>query len=148
MTDQPLTGTTDIDFLRSTTTTITDRQADGDKTTKVTHLARFGVRPGALIDIAGHRKGTTFQPQWLEVEWTDGRLATVIISGPRRRKDGTPGQITGRKSWWTGYASVLSDEGAASRVQIVRDALPSLVADAIAAYERAVAGQSHGSTSL
>lgn len=130
MSDRPITGTRDIDFLRSTTKTITDREADGDIKTRATHLARFAITPGHLVDMASQngRRGSHFQPRWIEVEWTNGRLTEVKITGPNRRKGGELGESSGHRYWW-GFDTASSER---------RDNLPGAVAEAIAAYESAV----------
>ena len=93
MTDQPhdldvVADTRGIDFLRSTTTTRVDREADGDVEVHVTHIARFGVELGAIPDLH-HRYGSQlFAPRFLTAEWYDGKLRRVAVTGPRRLKSG------------------------------------------------------------
>lgn len=122
---------TGIDFLRSTTSVRTDREADGDTDVYATHLARFAVKPGTVADLKSQvGRQAMFQPQWLEIEWVNGRLAEVRITGPSWRKDKTLG-ATGRRRWWPhgrdgfGVEKVLAD-------------LPQPVRDALSAYELAV----------
>lgn len=134
---EPITGTTEIDFLRSTTTITVDREADGDKTTRVEHIARFAVNPGALPDqVQDYGRRRTFRPAWLGVRWSNGKLSGVTLSGKRLLKSGRFSEhMTDRNHWST---SQLKD----------RSVLPAAVRDAIAAYETAVAGQDQGATSL
>jgi hypothetical protein len=138
-TDQtPITDTRDIDFLRSTTKTIVDREADGDTTTRVEHLARFGVAPGTVIDmLADYSKTANFEPHWLSVEWVDGRLYRVYLSGPQRLKDGGTSTKRTRHRTWNSWG--------ASRANAVDKAdLPAPVAEAITAYETAIAVAASG----
>lgn len=127
-----------IAFLRSTTKTVTNREADGDTTTRVEHIARFAITPGTLIDIKGTRT-SSFSPEWLEVTWsTGGKLVRVHLSGPQRLKaGGTSDKVTLRHDW-----------GRWSNQGVDRDDLPEVIAFRIADYELAVAGQSHGSASI
>jgi hypothetical protein len=135
-TDNPVYG--DIDFLRSTTKTLVDREADGDGSTRVEHLARFGIKPGSVIDLlADFSKTASFEPQWMTVEWVDGRLYKVYLSGPQRLKDGgTSAKMTRHRTWnsWGASRSNAVDKGD----------LPGPVAEAIATYETAIAVAASG----
>lgn len=144
MTEQPapdhigtgvhMTGTT---FLRSTTTTVVDREADGDTDIDVQHLARFALTPGALPDqLSRYSRTRRFRPSWAEALWREGALEKVWVTGPRVLKDGSlSSHDTGRDEWERGYRR---DENKV-RVAFDRDALPAKLADAIAAYETRVA---------
>jgi hypothetical protein len=118
-----------LTFLRSTTTTTTHIEQDGDTSTSVTHLARFAVRDDALDDLKPYDSAHyVFRPAWCEVVWNDGRLDRVLLTGPRILKHGGLSQnTTGRKSWHASY-----------RTGFDREALPSTLARRIHDYERAV----------
>lgn len=93
MTDQPtnldvVPDTSGIDFLRSTTTTRVQREADGDTEVTVEHTARFGVEPGAIPDLTHKYGSQQFRPRWLTATWTEGKLSRVAVSGPRVLKSG------------------------------------------------------------
>ncbi|UJQ86580.1 hypothetical protein SEA_PENGUINLOVER67_58 [Mycobacterium phage PenguinLover67] len=119
-----------ITFLRSTTKTVVDREADGDSRTEVRHLARFAVRDGALADQPADSGKANFAPSWMEVHWENGKLERVMISGPQRKKDGTEGQVTRHRNWGRWSAKVDRAE------------LPAPIAEAITAYETAVSTMS------
>lgn len=125
--NDPVTGTTDVDFLRSTTTVTTDREADGDTTVRVRHLARFAVAPNAVADLTvpyGHRRTSVFAPRWLEATWVDGRLYSVDVTGPQRNAGGNLGARTKRIHWNGGREFAE---------------MPALLLASLAAYETAVA---------
>lgn len=77
-----------ITFLRSTTTTRIDREADGDTEVRTEHVARFAVEPGALPDMTHKYGSQTFRPRWLTVLWVEGQLSGIKVSGPRVLKSG------------------------------------------------------------
>jgi hypothetical protein len=83
--DGPPSG---ITFLRSTTSTTVDTDADGDTTTAVKHTARFAIRPGSVPDLVHHFGSQTFVPMFLTARWNDGKLFNVRVVGPRRLKSG------------------------------------------------------------
>lgn len=125
MTAPPTTG---ITFLRSTTTTTVDREADGDVEIRVRHVARFAVRDGAVPDLQATRT-QKFEPNWLEITWEDGELLRAYTSGPQRLKaGGTSEKSTLSKHW-----------GRFSYRPLDRSELPEAIAAAAADYERHVA---------
>lgn len=77
-----------VTFLHSTTTTIVDREPDGDTLTRVKHRAHFGVVPGTIADTTHKYGKQVFRPSWLEATWFDGHLGYVRITGPRVLTDG------------------------------------------------------------
>lgn len=119
---------TGITFLRSTTRITSEREADGDQTTSVHHLARFAVRDGAVPDLNADHGKATFEPNWLEVTWDDGALVRVFVSGPQRLKDGTTSDKVTRHHNW----------GKWGRDFAVAD-LPEAISAAIADYQLNVA---------
>ncbi|AHJ88454.1 hypothetical protein 40BC_054 [Mycobacterium phage 40BC] len=139
MTDHP----TDLDqvpdqraitFLRSTTTTITDIQADGDTDTEVKHVARFAIEPGTVPDQT-RRYGTwIFRPSWLEVTWRDGDLAEVRVTGPRVLKAGMSKTQGGDAEWRRPYRRF----GEEVTPEFVRADLPAPIRDMIELYEKRV----------
>lgn len=133
MTQPPAPSQETITFLRSTTTTTIDREADGDTEINVRHLARFAVRDGATGDLQGTRTNV-FEPNWLEVTWEDGKLMRVHTSGPQRLKaGGTSEKVTLHKHW-----------GRWSYNELDRSELPEAIAAAITAYETQVAVATSG----
>ncbi|QBI96419.1 hypothetical protein SEA_DONNY_61 [Mycobacterium phage Donny] len=136
----PITGTRDIDWLRSVTDTrVTRRATQGDETI-VIHTAYFGIRPETVPDVMSEytRNGEHFRPEFLQVNWTGGTLDKVFISGSlRRRNGGVSEKVNRKRTWdrrWTREAGYVFD----------RDKLPAGVAEAIAAYETAVAVATSG----
>ncbi|AYP70045.1 hypothetical protein I5G62_gp59 [Mycobacterium phage CRB2] len=122
-----------ITFLRSTTKTVVDREADGDSSTDVHHLARFAVRDGALDDLSADHGRATFEPNWCEVHWENGKLTRVFVSGPQRLKDGkTSEKVTRHHNWgrWGG--------------KFERTDLPEAIQQAITYYENRVAVYANG----
>ncbi|ACF05060.1 hypothetical protein Nigel_57 [Mycobacterium phage Nigel] len=127
----PVTGTTDIDWLSSTTTTKVRRTPTQEPQTDVEHVARFGVLPGSVLDIAAEYSATaSFRPEFLIATWDDGRLRSVTLSGPQRLKAGGVSDKKTRKREWHVWGERTLD----------KDQLPGAVAAALTAYERAVAG--------
>jgi hypothetical protein len=127
----PVTGTTDIDWLSSTTTTRVRRTQNNDPETSIDHVARFGIRPGALPDRAAEFSRTaTFRPEFMTARWDDGHLQQVTLSGPQRLKAGGVSDKISRKREWREYGSRHLDKAQ----------LPDQVAAALTAYEQAVAG--------
>jgi hypothetical protein len=119
----PVTGTTDIDWLSSTTTKQVRRYPVKDDTTTVEHIAHFGVLPGSVPDmLAEYSRTTSFQPEFLIARWNDGELRSVVLSGSASDK------VT-RKRGWREYRSPVDKAD-----------LPGKVAEALTAYEQAVAG--------
>lgn len=118
-----------ITFLRSTTTTTVDREADGDTSTEVAHIARFAVEPGAVPDMVPKYSRQTIRPEWLQVGWRDGRLVSVHASGPLVLKDGGTSKKLSRSHDWTHYG----------RKDFVRTELPEAVQATIADYEKHIA---------
>ncbi|QGH75308.1 hypothetical protein I5G61_gp60 [Mycobacterium phage Quesadilla] len=120
-----------ITFLRSTTKTVVDREADGDIKTEVRHLARFAVRDNTLLDLVADSGRASFSPNWMEVHWENGRLERVMISGPQRLKGGKESEKVTRHHNWGRWGAKFE-----------RADLPAPVAQAIAAYETAVSTMS------
>ncbi|AHJ88555.1 hypothetical protein Jolie1_055 [Mycobacterium phage Julie1] len=140
MTDQPtdLEPVADrraITFLRSTTTTTVDIQADGDTDTEVKHLARFAVEPGTVPDMQ-RRYGTwVFRPSWMEALYRDGYLEEVRVTGPRVLKAGlSKTGDSGDFRWERGWRR----DDAGKRPVFDYDALPGPLAEAVKLYERRV----------
>ena len=125
-----------IDFLRSTTEVTTDRQADGDTTTSVKHLARFGIEPGTVMDMRREYGKHTFRPSWLEVTWRDGLLDKVRVTGPRVIKAGLSDKEHGEFKWGLRYGR---DPDTLQPYPFDRDRLPGPLVAAIESYELAVA---------
>ncbi len=126
----------DIDFLRSTTTTTIDREADGDTKIRLEHIARFGIEPGTVAD-QNRRYGTwKFRPSWLEVTWRDGLLVEVRTSGPRVLKDRLSDKETAHTTWELRYGR---DPETGKPYPFDRSRLPQPIADRIATYEQNVA---------
>lgn len=128
---EPVTGTTDIDWLSSTTTTKVRREPTSTHT-DVEHVARFAITPGAVADTAAEFGRTaTFQPEFLVARWDDGHLQGVTLTGPLRLKNGgVSDKITRKREWRRKYGSHHLDKAK----------LPGAVAAALTAYEQAVAG--------
>ncbi|QPX62173.1 hypothetical protein PBI_INDLOVU_58 [Mycobacterium phage Indlovu] len=88
----PVPTPTDLDngitFLRSTTSTRVDLDADGTERTSVEHTARFAIEPGAVPDLTHKYGSQQFRPRWLTVTWDDGRLSRIAVTGPRVLKSG------------------------------------------------------------
>ncbi|APQ42320.1 hypothetical protein PBI_RICH_60 [Mycobacterium phage Rich] len=132
MPTDPITGTRDIDWLRSVTNTrVTRRAIQGDETI-VTHTAYFGIRPETVPDVVDPytRTGETFRPEFSTVNWTNGELTNVKVSGPLRRKNGEVSEkVTRHREFerrWTREAGYVVFD---------RDELPAGLADALKAYE-------------
>lgn len=128
----PVTGTTDIDWLSSITTTRVRRVPTKDADVTVEHRAQFGVKPGSVPDTAAEFGRTaTFQPEFLVARWDDGHLQGVTLTGPLRLKNGgVSDKITRKREWRRKYGSHHLDKAK----------LPGAVAAALTAYEQAVAG--------
>ncbi|QOC58616.1 hypothetical protein SEALOLALOVE_57 [Mycobacterium phage Lolalove] len=125
----PVTGTTDIDWLSSTTTTKVRRERDSSHT-DVEHIARFAITPGAVADSPAEFSRTAiFQPVFMVARWEDGQLLGVTLSGPLRLKGGGVSEKISRKREWRNWREPLD-----------RTQLPEPVAAALLAYEQAVAG--------
>ena len=120
----PVTGTTDIDWLSSTTTTKVRREPTSTHT-DVEHVARFAITPGAVAD----SRTAIFQPVFMVARWVDGQLLGVTLSGPLRLKGGGVSEKISRKREWRNWREPLD-----------RTQLPEPVAAALLAYEQAVAG--------
>lgn len=121
-----------ITFLRSTTTTRVDREADGDTKTRVEHVARFAVELGTLPDQLHQYGSQVFRPSWAVVVWANGVLTRVRITGPRVLKDGTlseAGHASSREYEWTSWST---------NRPLDRDKLPAPLASRLAEYESAV----------
>lgn len=142
--------TTDLDagdsgriaFLRSTTTTRVNTEADGDTRISVEHVARFAA-PDGLIPDQTHRYGSQqFAPLFLTATWVDGTLREIRATGPRRLKSGKlqdKGErhhAESREQEWRGRAL---DPDATKLSSSYDVPLPRVIADRIAAYELAVA---------
>ena len=128
---EPVTGTDDIDWLSSTTTTKVRREATTDPEVDVSHVARFGVRPYSVPDItAEYSRTASFRPEFLVAVWNDGVLQSVTLSGPLRLKSGGVSDKVHRKREWREYGRKTLDKAQ----------LPAQVAAALTAYEQAVAG--------
>lgn len=146
MTDQP----TDLDngaagriaFLRSTTTTRVNTDADGDTRINVSHVARFAAPEGVVPDLT-HRYGSqTFAPLFITATWEDGKLSEVRATGPRRLKSGALAQhgeanhdANSREQEWRGR----SLNPAATDLGTYDTPLPGVIADRLVAYTQAVA---------
>lgn len=135
----PLTDTTDIDWLRSETEKRTSRTpASTAPEVHVKHSAYFGVNPGSVRDVlAEYSKTVAFEPRFLSAEWSDGALSRVSLSGPQRLKaGGTSDKQTRRREWrnWGASRSNAVDKGD----------LPGVVAEALTAYETAVSTERNG----
>ncbi|AOT27274.1 hypothetical protein KNT58_gp57 [Mycobacterium phage Fortunato] len=127
----PVTGTTDIDWLSSTTTTRVRRTKRQEPQTSVEHVARFGIRPESVPDSpAEFSRTAVFRPEFMQVRWDDGFLKSVTMSGPLRLKNGGVSEKVNRKREWREYGSKTLDKAQ----------LPAQVAAALTAYEQAVAG--------
>ncbi|AYB70600.1 hypothetical protein SEA_SERENDIPITOUS_59 [Mycobacterium phage Serendipitous] len=131
----PITGTRDIDWLRSVTDTRITRKPHSGEDTMVVHTAYFGIRPESVPDVLSPytRSNEHFRPEFMTVKWTDGKLKEVVISGSLRRKNGGVSEKVTRKR---DYQSYWSRESAHN---FDRDRLPGGVPDAIKAYELSVA---------
>lgn len=126
----PVTGTTDTDWLSSTTTTKVRRVPTKDAETTVEHVARFAITPGTVADSPAEFSRTAiFQPVFMVARWDDGFLKSVTLSGPLRLKSGGFSDKVTRKREWREYRSPVN-----------KSDLPGKVAAALTAYERAVAG--------
>lgn len=127
---EPVTGTTDIDWLSSTTTTRVRRVPTKDADVTVEHRAQFGVKPGSVPDAyAEYSRTASFRPEFLVARWDDGHLQGVTLSGPLRLKNGGVSDKITRKREWRNWREPLN-----------RTQLPQPVAAALLAYEQAVAG--------
>lgn len=142
--------TTDLDtgpagriaFLRSTTTTRMDTEADGDTATTVEHVARFAAPEGVIPDLV-HRYGSqTFAPVFVTATWVDGKLTRVRAVGPRRLKSGALAKhgvenhdANSREQEWAGRAL----NPAATDLGSYDIPLPGVIADRLVAYTTAVA---------
>lgn len=122
---EPVTGTTDIDWLSSTTTTKVRREPTSTHT-DVEHVARFAITPGAVAEFS---RTAIFQPVFMVARWDDGQLLGVTLSGPLRLKGGGVSEKISRKREWRNWREPLD-----------RTQLPEPVAAALLAYEQAVAG--------
>lgn len=125
-----------ITFLRSTTTTRVNREADGDTKITVEHTARFAVSPGTLPDMAHKYGKQIFRPQFAVVDWRNGKLDSIAITGQRVLKGGRlsdSGHDTSRNYDWAAYDLRDGAHRTASWVPV-----PEPLRDAIAAYETAV----------
>ncbi|AGT12795.1 hypothetical protein PHELEMICH_58 [Mycobacterium phage Phelemich] len=136
----PITGTRDVDWLRSVTDTRVTRRALQGEETMVVHTAYFGIRPETVPDVLTPytRSDEHFRPEFMTVKWVDGKLNVVALSGPLRRRNGGVSEKVTRKrnfeSYWSREAPHKFD----------RDRLPAGVPEAIAAYETAVAVATSG----
>lgn len=126
-----------ITFLRSTTTTRVDRQADGDSSTTVEHTANFAVKPGVIPDQHHqYSQGQVFRPLFLAARWVRGQLAEVKVTGRRILKNGSlqkpseqfPDMDISREAHWAAFGGRELD----------RTQLPEPIPAALAAYEWAV----------
>ncbi|QWY84403.1 hypothetical protein SEA_KNOCKER_61 [Mycobacterium phage Knocker] len=147
-----MTQPTDLDttagriaFLRSTTTTRVEREADGDTSVHVTHTARFAAPEGVVPDQT-HRYGSqTFAPRFITGTWTDGKLSEVRITGPRRLKSGKAAEsgernrdANSREQEYRG--AMLDPDADMTKYRSTWDVpLPSVVAERLASYENDVA---------
>jgi hypothetical protein len=134
-----------IAFLRSTTTTRVDRDADGDTTVRVTHVARFAAPEGVVPDQT-HRYGSqTFAPLFITATWTEGKLTEVRAVGPRRLKSGELAKhgeanhdANSREQEYRG--DMLDPDADMTRYRSSWDIpIPRVIAVRLAAYEVAVA---------
>ena len=124
---EPVTGTTDIDWLSSTTTTKVRREPTSTHT-DVEHVARFAITPGTVAEFS---RTAIFQPVFMVARWDDGFLKSVTLSGPLRLKSGgVSDKITRKREWRRKYGSHHLDKAK----------LPGAVAAALTAYEQTVAG--------
>jgi hypothetical protein len=124
-----------ITFLRSTTTTRVDREADGEIDVSVTHLARFSIEAGAIPDMTHQYGSQHFRPEWAEVTWNDGELSRIALTGPRVLKSdklSRAGHASSRNYEWSSWDLSHPDR---SRKAPVPEALTAAIAD----YERHVA---------
>lgn len=150
MTPTDLDTTNDgITFLRSTTTTRVDREADGDTKTTVSHIARFAIRPGVLPDMTHQYGEQVFRPQWAEITWLNGTLDRIALTGQRVLKSGKlsdGGHQTSRNYDWSSFDLKMLAEGRTSHR--APTPVPEPLLSAITAYGTAVAyvaGQGTGS---
>lgn len=146
MTDTPtdldvVSDPSKIDFLRSTTTTRVDREADGDTKVTVEHVARFAAEEGAVPDMT-HRYGSqTFAPRFITATYTEGKLERVRVSGPRRLKSG---KVQGKGERHHGESREQEFRGRAldpkaENLGSYDIALPQVIADRLRTYETEVA---------
>lgn len=136
-TPSPVTG--DIDWLRSVTETRVERTAVKPKEKHVKHTAVFGIKPGAVIDVlAEYSRTINYQPRFLYAEWNDGVLTAVRLSGPQRLKSGdTSDKLSRHRSWNDGWRNGVQQG-------VDKADLPAPVADALTAYETAIAVAANG----
>lgn len=98
----PLTGTTDIDWLRSTDVFRIERTAHKTEH-RTRHTTVFGIKPGTLADQTADYSDQTFQPQFMRAEWTNGELAEVEVSGPLRLASSGLSEKVSRKRTWESW---------------------------------------------
>lgn len=132
----PILDSTGIEFLRSTTVSTVDRDADGAVETVVTHLAVFTVEPGSVPDQLAQYGVHPFRPTRLSVSWIDGLLAAVRLGGPRVLKTGLSERETREYEWERPWTFRYHRD---RQTPLDRGALPGAVAAAIADYETTVA---------
>lgn len=130
-----MTDASGITFLRSTTTTTVNREAEGDTKTRVTHIAQFSIKLGTIPDMEGKYSTRVFRPAQLEVEWRNGYLNKVIVSGPRSLKGGLSAHQTGNYPWRSPYR-VGNDHPLFNRAE-----LPDAIAARIAEYEADISAE-------
>lgn len=136
---EPITNTRDVDWLRSLTEKRTERTPLTEAKVSIKHTAYFGIRPGSVLDIAAEYSRTAhFEPSFLYAEWRDGLLAEVQLSGPQRLKSGgTSEKQTRRRRWNDGWRD-------GQRQAVDKSDLPKVIADALTAYQVAVAVERNG----
>ncbi|QFP94677.1 hypothetical protein I5G59_gp57 [Mycobacterium phage LilMcDreamy] len=136
---EPVTDTRDIDWLRSVTTKMTERTPTGEPEVNIKHTAYFGITPETVEDVLADYSATiSFRPEWLQAKWVDGALDEVYLSGNQRLKSGGVSDKQRRHHTWRTWGFRGNSEG------IDRSQLPRPVADALRAYELAVATERNG----
>lgn len=127
----PVTGTSDIDWLRSVTRTEVTRWAIRPTETEVIHTAVFGVKPGSLPDMLPRHSSILFRPQFCEAIWRNAQLAEVRLNGSRVLKNGRLSEAPSENKHYV-WATFGGRE-------LDRSALPAALNAALTAYETAVA---------
>jgi len=126
-----------ITFLRSTTTTRVNREADGDTSTSVEHVARFAIPAGAVPDMVHQYGSQKFRPQWAQVTWLNGKLHEIAITGQRVLKSGKlsdHGHASSRNYNWSSWDL----ENKAKGGRLGGQQVPEELATRIRLYESAV----------
>lgn len=137
----PVTGTPDIDWLRSVTDTRVTHRSTREDDTQVQHTAYFGIRPETVPDVVTPytRTDERFRPEFATAEWTDGKLSKVTVSGNlrRRRNGGVSDKVQRRREYtshWTREQGTVFDYSK----------LPAAIDLALRTYELAVAVATSG----